>query len=295
MSAEAEEIEIRRAPRIKAEDVFAAADALLLGGHRPTIDRVRMKLGRGSPNTINEHLDRWWSNLGARLRDLPGQVLPGLPEAVTDSLLQVWQLALRESQSALLSSLDTRETALATATSQLEQRARTFDETRAALERAITAAQTQLEEANQRARTLEATLQQRDADAAEWRNTVARVEQEVARNQSALEDERRARATERTRLDERYDAQQVRWSKEIDGLRQARKEEQKLIKELQQRLNHATAERDESRTIAAHVSADLVKAGRQREQLEAQLRALKHPARRVVKPQVAKKKRRTPR
>ncbi len=34
----------RRAPRISREDVFQAADALLIQGDRPTIDRVRMKV-----------------------------------------------------------------------------------------------------------------------------------------------------------------------------------------------------------------------------------------------------------
>ena len=36
-----------RAPRISQRDVIDAADALLLEGHRPTIDRIRMRLGRG--------------------------------------------------------------------------------------------------------------------------------------------------------------------------------------------------------------------------------------------------------
>src|SRR5689334_10158495 len=65
-----------RAPRISQEEVFRAADGLLLEGYRPTIDRVRMKLGRGSPNTINDHLDSWWTRLGARLRDLPNREFP---------------------------------------------------------------------------------------------------------------------------------------------------------------------------------------------------------------------------
>jgi hypothetical protein len=40
---------VRRSPRISQADVFRAADELLLDGHRPTIDRVRMRLGRSSP------------------------------------------------------------------------------------------------------------------------------------------------------------------------------------------------------------------------------------------------------
>jgi hypothetical protein len=39
------------------DDVFEAADRVLMAGGRVTIDRVRNHLGRGSPNTIQEHLE----------------------------------------------------------------------------------------------------------------------------------------------------------------------------------------------------------------------------------------------
>ena len=85
---------VRRSPRIGQADVFRAADELLLEGNRPTIDRVRMRLGRGSPNTINEHLDAWWLKLGARLRDIPGREFPQLPERTAQALLTLWNEAL---------------------------------------------------------------------------------------------------------------------------------------------------------------------------------------------------------
>lgn len=44
---------------ISEQDVFAAADKLLSRGERPTIERVRLQLGRGSPNTVNRLLDGW--------------------------------------------------------------------------------------------------------------------------------------------------------------------------------------------------------------------------------------------
>ncbi len=265
---------LRRAPRITAEDVFQAADALLMDGHRPTIDRVRMKLGRGSPNTINEHLDAWWSKLGARLRDLPGQVLPGLPESVTNSLLQLWTLATRESHSALLASLEAREAALATATTEVQQRAQAlterdsaFQETRAALERALAASQAQLEEANQRARALETTLHQRGIERTDQHSALLKIEGEVARAHKALENERRERAVERTRLDQRYDGQQVRWSEEVDRLRQSLREAHKTTKGLMLRLDRALSERDQARALAARATTDLQKAIRQRKEV----------------------------
>ena len=51
---------------ISEQDVFEAADKLLARGERPTIERVRNELGRGSPNTVNRLLDGWWSTLSAR-------------------------------------------------------------------------------------------------------------------------------------------------------------------------------------------------------------------------------------
>ncbi|MEJ8816065.1 DNA-binding protein [Variovorax ureilyticus] len=45
---------------------FRAADTLLAEGLRPTLERVRQKMGRGSPNTVSPMLERWVA-LGARL------------------------------------------------------------------------------------------------------------------------------------------------------------------------------------------------------------------------------------
>lgn len=56
---------------IKLGDVLGAADALVDGGVKPTIVRVRKKLGRSSPNTVNPMLDVWFSTLGQRLKGRP--------------------------------------------------------------------------------------------------------------------------------------------------------------------------------------------------------------------------------
>jgi transcriptional regulator with AAA-type ATPase domain len=40
---------------------------LLHEGPRPTIERVRQKIGRGSPNTVSPMLERWFASLGQRL------------------------------------------------------------------------------------------------------------------------------------------------------------------------------------------------------------------------------------
>lgn len=84
---------------IQAKDVWAACDALLLAGERPTIERVRRQLGRGSPNTVSPLLDDWYRHLGGRLKD-PGAfgVPPDVPEPVMQAARHVWEVAQAEAR-----------------------------------------------------------------------------------------------------------------------------------------------------------------------------------------------------
>jgi hypothetical protein len=102
-----------RSPRLSRADVFQAADAVLLAGGRVTIDRVRNHLGRGSPNTIQEHLDVWWTQLGSRLRDIPGREFPELPDEVAKALQGLWNTALDRAYAAIDGKAATRDAELA--------------------------------------------------------------------------------------------------------------------------------------------------------------------------------------
>ncbi|WP_437342963.1 DNA-binding protein [Pseudomonas putida] len=76
---------------VPENDVFAAADAVLARGERPTVERVRLELGRGSPARVGTLLDQWWEQLAARLR---GEArLPGLPAEVAQAFRAIWQQA----------------------------------------------------------------------------------------------------------------------------------------------------------------------------------------------------------
>lgn len=293
MSAEAHEVRAR-APRITAEDVFQAADALLVAGHRPTIDRIRMKLGRGSPNTINEHLDKWWANLGARLKDLPGQVLPGLPEVVTNSLVSLWNLALRESHQTLLANLETRESTLQAGLAHIDARDSELNERESAVTarleaqgQALEFAHSQLAEANRRARTLEEALGQRAHDFEAVRARMVTLEADAADLRRQLLESQQQHASERRRLEERYDAQQRRWSQEVDRLRQSLKDDQRATKELRTRLERAVAERDAARSALGRTTAELKAANRTLQRLEAHppsAKAASRPRRAAQKP-----------
>ncbi len=82
---------------ITAGDVDRAADELLRAGERPTIEKVRIKIGRGSPNTINPLLDDWWSRLAGRL-DAGPAALHRLPQAVAMAAEALWLTAVKESR-----------------------------------------------------------------------------------------------------------------------------------------------------------------------------------------------------
>ena len=83
---------------IQQEDVWKAADELLLEGQRPTIERIRLRIGRGSPNTISPMLENWFAILGKRIN---GTVFTQdntvtTPEPVEQAIRHTWALALEQ-------------------------------------------------------------------------------------------------------------------------------------------------------------------------------------------------------
>ena len=81
---------------VSEHEVFAAADAVLARGERPTVERVRLELGRGSPARVGGLLDQWWARLAERLS---GETrLPTLPGEVSQAFVAVWQQAILMAQ-----------------------------------------------------------------------------------------------------------------------------------------------------------------------------------------------------
>jgi hypothetical protein len=76
-------------------DVSQAADALLRDGERPTANKIRIRVGRGSPNTIGPLLDEWWARLAGRIDSGPA-AFHRLPESVAHVAESLWMQALEE-------------------------------------------------------------------------------------------------------------------------------------------------------------------------------------------------------
>ena len=228
----------RRAPRISQLDVFRAADELLVEGHRPTIDRVRMKLGRGSPNTINDHLDAWWAKLGSRLRDLPGREFPQVPERIGKVLQLLWTEAVNGAHEVLQGGLAEREQSLQAREQQVSSQATALAEEQrsttaraSALEDSLTLAREQLSMANRRAEHLERTLTARDAELVQLQQRLGTLTRELADLTAQQSAEREAHRAERVQLEERHAATEARWLREVDHARErAKSAEQALHK-----------------------------------------------------------------
>ncbi len=271
---------VRRSPRIGQADVFQAADELLLEGNRPTIDRVRMRLGRGSPNTINEHLDAWWLKLGARLRDIPGREFPQLPERTAQALLTLWNEALQGAQDTLRGSIGAREgevavreEALSAAAAALSERETALAARAAALEESIALLKDQHLAANQRAERLEAALAERDGESIRLRSRIESAEAKAETHRSKHEAALAAHQAERLKLEERNQSAESRWLTEVDRVRQNAKEQERHIKDFERQVKQLLSERDTLREEIQGARAELKTAIAVREQLELRLRA----------------------
>lgn len=132
---------------ITAGDVERAADALLREGERPTIEKIRAKIGRGSPNTINPLLDAWWRRLSSRLDSGPA-AFHRLPESVAHAAEALWMQALDDGRrraaleqrsaeratAADRQALQVRSHVLSLREGELESRLKDRERTQAALE-----------------------------------------------------------------------------------------------------------------------------------------------------------------
>jgi hypothetical protein len=268
----------RRARRISQEDVFRTADELLLAGHRPTIDRVRMALGRGSPNTINDHLDAWWAKLGSRLRDLPGREFPQLPEAVARSLLSLWNTALEGAQEALHATLETKDSALAGREQAVEaqllelaQRQAEFEARETALAEALSFARSQVTEGNLRAATLESALKDRDAEREQIQAQIEALQDELVQQRRHLDSERNVAAEQRVRDQNRYEHSEARWLMELDRTRVSLKDSERRAHELQARVASLGKELDAGKFAIVELKAELRTARAASEQLKARI------------------------
>ena len=252
------EIRVIRSGRgIQEADVWGAADVLLSKGLRPTIERVREQIGRGSPNTVAPMLERWFGSLSQRIvggaAPPAGNDADGVPVSVRNAMRLLWETARREAEQsqekALVEARDTlraKETALEGKQVELVQRETAFLETRVSLDQALKSSQQAREALEQQVTALASEgLKQREAAARE----VARLNALLVDAQAATERLRQEHAAAQAVRDQdlraaidRHTAIERRMLEDVDRARQEAKQlGSGLARERQQRIQSEEA------------------------------------------------------
>lgn len=266
-------------------DVFAAADAVLARGERPTVERVRLELGRGSPARVGALLDQWWERLAERLR---GETrLPGLPAEVAQAFVAIWQQATTLAQGVVEQSLASqrevlaaelervavledqarRDTAQARRQADEADTARINAETRLTdLDKLLAQRQVQIDDLQQQRIELQHARGELQADLAALQQTLR--EQQHQAEQSRLAQEAYVRGVE-----ERSHREVDRAREDLKARNLEAREQQKQIETLHKRLEQVRNELGEAQLQAAAMDARSALAIEQGEHAQQQLEA----------------------
>lgn len=262
---------------ITETDVFTACDALLLAGERPTIERVRQKIGRGSPNTVSPMLDAWFKGLGRRLHD-PGAFVPApdIPDPVIQAAQHFWEVAQAESR---------RDVDARVSTGLADAEARVVEATRrvALAESAATDAIARVEALEGEVVHSRAAL---DAERLNHRGTstqldgaaahCASLEAQIAQLQQAVADERARTDQAIAAANERSDGAERRAAMEIEGERMSRARAEKLAestaKKFETALREQIAATEQMNAAEDRLTAFRVQANQREQELQGTLR-----------------------
>lgn len=255
--------EVRRPRGVQKEDVWTVADAILLEGSKPTIERVRQRLGTGSPNTVGPLLEIWFKSLGQRLQGQENSDASGnMPGPVMQAAHQLWETASAHARQ------DVEERVrqgLADAVANVEaEKEKTKIASSAAFD--VTSKATRLEEDLADCSHL---LQQAQLDLAAEKAGGQEVRTALELERTRLIEERCSAAAQLADLKgqlgaaiERADAADRRVAMELDRERSARSSAERLAQSLQKML----AEARDAEALITTTLEKKVEEGRQREE-----------------------------
>ncbi|MGN2251958.1 DNA-binding protein [Frateuria sp. GZRe12] len=143
---------------ITQEQVNAAADAILGTGKNPTVEKIRVQLGTGSPNTIIRMLDAWRSQVGERLQQR--NAFPDIPGSVGRAMTEMWRLATEHAERVLTSRFEDERSELETMLAhRLAQERESWDARLQAAEADVARARTERDLAQNACAILDSQLQ----------------------------------------------------------------------------------------------------------------------------------------
>lgn len=213
---------------VQEADVWAAADALLAQGLRPTIERVRQQIGRGSPNTVSPMLESWFATLGQRLGVAQSDhAQDGVPENVLRLAQDLWNSATQEAVAAAQKTLEEREVALQASRlsheadlEHMAQREKALHQQKQAMDEAMKLAQGQAQELSRRLDEMQQLAQDREAQLGSLRAEIAAQAKAREIERKEHSEELQAAAQERQRLAEQFAGNERRMLTDLDRARQ---------------------------------------------------------------------------
>ena len=230
---------------IQFEDVAQAADVLLQQGTRPTIERIRLQIGRGSPNTVSPMLEQWFSGLGKRLGmgNTPGQGAD-MPEEVLQAAKKLWEVAAAEAHANSeqfcvneRNRLDGESQSLEEANRQLDARENAVNERLAAMEDTLQLCKRQLQESNARGVVIQRTVAEQSAEIALNQEALSHARDEATALQHRLDSVKNLAKEEKAVLEESYRASEHRWLAEVDRARQEMRKSALLAQQKESKMD----------------------------------------------------------
>lgn len=195
-------------------DVFKAADAVLARGERPTVERVRAQLGRGSPARVGQLLEQWWEQLAQRLKG--HALLPELPGEAAQAFAQVWRLALAHAETTARAALAEDRNTLFAEQTTLTQERKLWEIALAEAQANVAESATQMTYSESRLRERQTLVDQLTAQVADLREQRDRLQVRLDAQQADLE----ALRTDHATVQEYVRTVEDRAHQQVDQVRQ---------------------------------------------------------------------------
>lgn len=252
-------VSIKSTRGVQQEDVWGAADLLIAEGLRPTIERVRQKIGRGSPNTVSPMLEGWFATLGPRLgvsHERKRAAGEGWPEPVQQAIMQLWdsaqssarEAAQRDLQSAQ-STLDAERATLAAQQQVLLKKEHDLSAKLLAADELLAVMRGQVGDLTGRLKQADSKLAKQDDDLRALRLRLADLENLRLTDQQRHEAQEANHAAERQRLEDRSNQAERRLMTELDRDRQELKRLKALLKEAEVSKERADQQQQSEKSL----------------------------------------------
>ncbi len=245
---------------ITQEQVNAAADALVAASERPTVEKIRARLGTGSPNTVTRMLETWRDALATRLSRV--LTLPDVPEDVGQAFAEVWRLATAHAGALAQAALVQEQNALLAAQTSLTQERKVWEiaiaeaqglaqsegQARQVAETRLTDVQRLVE---QQAGQLVELIQQRDG----WQQRAEQLTEAFDTHQSTVMAEREAQSAHVRAVEDRAHAEIDRAREESKTLQATLRRQEREASTVAMRLEEALASARAAERLAAEQGA----------------------------------------